>query len=670
MSIRYHLAILAAMNTRTLVYLGSGKTVRAGRFISFPGASRLEKFVSTLAMAVVLTAVLAVGGATRQASAAETVYAGINEYAGQAILARSGRALHGSMSVALESLYDAEAPLSEPVNPIVDSIKTYASARNLKRNDIYSIELVKQLVEKHNVLLMDPGHEGGPLFQPVVATADLDQDGVDALRTLFNDKSLSPKPVIYVADPRCGQRRLAGVTLGAVATVCGALPGVDLTADPRLVQVAVHEAAHAVIFERYQRFRGYTGLVDAAQSIFGGLKVHSVLQVNEFFGLAAEIIANDPTVFKNTLVDMTQIEVHLPAFLPDMVSSLEHQHSLGYAFFFEQLRELESRHGIAADDGIRAILDHAYDGPRAVNHFEVRDRIDEYLKQNVDEAWKRHIIDAYIETAHSIVAWLDESAPDPSLAKGDELYDSGDAAGAIAAWKQVMGAARGPAYNSIASSYAWGGRGVSADQDLAYEWRWRAIREGNTSAGYATLHAYGKYVLPSLNAIEDAIRLHGESVDFLIARSQMRERLNMLKLAEEDLVAVKKMLPGESTGLNIHGYFLADRNLRIPEALEYVREANDLTQGRSPYILDSVGWALYRNGDLDEARKIFEEANGLLPDDQAIAAHYGEVLWALGEKDVARALWSSVDRSPPMTTYEETVFRETLKRLTGKDSTN
>jgi len=211
---------------------------------------------------------------------------------------------------------------------------------------------------------------------------------------------------------------------------------------------------------------------------------------------------------------------------------------------------------------------------------------------------------------------------------------------------------------------------VSSDEDLAYEWRWRAIREGNASAGYATLHAYGKYVLPSLNAIEDAIRLHGENVDLLIARSQMRERLNMLELAEEDLVTVKEMLPGESTGFNIHGYFLADRDLRIPEALEYVTEANDLTQGRSPYILDSLGWALYRNGDLEEARKIFVEANALLPDDQAIAAHYGEVLWMIGEKDVAMALWSSVDRSPPMTTYEETVFRETLTRLTGKPSTN
>ncbi len=600
---------------------------------------------------------------TTSTALAQSKFDSVNEHAIAAIDVKSGFSNDGTMSVALESL--ADAPVSDAARATVDFVLNFRRTRNLPANDFYTYELVQELA-KQDVLLMDPGYRNGPLFQEIVDRRPLVPSGVRALRDLFNDPELEPDLVLYVADTRCGQRRLAGLTIAGVATVCGAAVGTSEDDDPRSHQVAVHEAAHSVIFNRYHRFRGYSDLVEAAQSIFGDLPVHGTLHINEFFGLAAEILAADETVWKHTLTDLLQTELHLPVYLPEFVASREHQHSLGYAVFYKTVRALEEQWGVKGEDDIKTLVGDAYDGPRSVDHFKMRTRAERYVELNIDEKWQKAIIDAYRETAHSLVAWLEDNAPDPRIYEGDQLYAQGDGIGAVKAWSAVEGQAQGEAYNSIRSVYAWGGRGVTADADESFKWLWAAIRAGSESAAISTIHADQARVLPSLAAIEDAIRLYGDSVDLLIGRSQMFERLGMYEKAEADLELVRSRLVGEPTGMNTLGYFLAETDRRIPEAIEMLEEANDLTQGYSPYIMDSLGWALFRGGQLKAAQKYLEGALKQLKDDQAISAHLGEVLWELGKKDEAREVWRKVDRSTPTPNYEERTLRETISRLTSK----
>ena len=56
------------------------------------------------------------------------------------------------------------------------------------------------------------------------------------------------------------------------------------------------------------------------------------------------------------------------------------------------------------------------------------------------------------------------------------------------------------------------------------------------------------------------------------------------------------------------------------------------------YILDSLGWALYRKGNLDNAIVYLEEAYKVNADPE-IAAHLGEVLWQKGQHDEAIKIW-------------------------------
>ena len=59
-----------------------------------------------------------------------------------------------------------------------------------------------------------------------------------------------------------------------------------------------------------------------------------------------------------------------------------------------------------------------------------------------------------------------------------------------------------------------------------------------------------------------------------------------------------------------------------------------------PFILDSMGWAHYRMGNLDDSEKFLRRAFGDRSDPE-IAAHLGEVLWAKGERARAPEVWQS-----------------------------
>jgi tetratricopeptide (TPR) repeat protein len=79
-----------------------------------------------------------------------------------------------------------------------------------------------------------------------------------------------------------------------------------------------------------------------------------------------------------------------------------------------------------------------------------------------------------------------------------------------------------------------------------------------------------------------------------------------------------------------------------------------------PYIVDSLAWVEFRSGNLMEARRLLEQAYANRQDAE-IAAHLGEVLWALGLRDEASALWrKALDGNK-----DNEVLLETVRRLRG-----
>ncbi len=136
-----------------------------------------------------------------------------------------------------------------------------------------------------------------------------------------------------------------------------------------------------------------------------------------------------------------------------------------------------------------------------------------------------------------------------------------------------------------------------------------------------------------------------ENADLLYSRAMLAEKMDRLDLLEADLRRVIELQPDNAQALNALGYTLADRTDRYQEAHELILRALQLKPGDF-YILDSMGWVLYRLGHLDEAIGYLQRARAIRNDPE-VSAHLGEVLWVKGERQAARKVWeSALELSP------------------------
>ncbi len=113
------------------------------------------------------------------------------------------------------------------------------------------------------------------------------------------------------------------------------------------------------------------------------------------------------------------------------------------------------------------------------------------------------------------------------------------------------------------------------------------------------------------------------------------ERTRRYDEAAEQFQAVLEIQPENSTAMNYLGYMWADNGENLEQALELVRRAVALEPNNGAYI-DSLGWALFRLGEFEEARRHLERANQLAPEDSTVLEHLGDVYVALGDTRRAR----------------------------------
>ena len=145
--------------------------------------------------------------------------------------------------------------------------------------------------------------------------------------------------------------------------------------------------------------------------------------------------------------------------------------------------------------------------------------------------------------------------------------------------------------------------------------------------------------------------------DLLYDFALMAEKTGRLDVMETSLRAVMKQAPDNHHAYNALGYSLAERNVRLPEALALIGKALAMAPG-DPFIMDSMGWVQYRLGNLDQAELHLRRAYALRSDVE-IAVHLGEVLWKKGQKDDAQKLWREARAKDP----KNDTLKSTLARL-------
>ncbi len=138
----------------------------------------------------------------------------------------------------------------------------------------------------------------------------------------------------------------------------------------------------------------------------------------------------------------------------------------------------------------------------------------------------------------------------------------------------------------------------------------------------------------SLALYDEYLERHPEDDDLRYARAFLYERLDRVDEAVAELESLVALRPEDPVALNALGYTLADRTDRHQEAYGYIEKALELAPDNAA-IIDSMGWVLHKLGRNEEAlgylERAWEESR-----DPEVAAHIGDVLWALGRREEAR----------------------------------
>jgi tetratricopeptide (TPR) repeat protein len=161
----------------------------------------------------------------------------------------------------------------------------------------------------------------------------------------------------------------------------------------------------------------------------------------------------------------------------------------------------------------------------------------------------------------------------------------------------------------------------------------------------------------SYKLLSQALAGSPDSVPLLYDTAMAAERLNNVAVMEKQLRRIIELKPDYAHAYNALGYSLADRNLRLPEALQLIEKAHQLAPDDA-FILDSLGWVHYRRGDLKLAREYLERAYAARPDPE-VAIHLAEVLWSGGDQEGARKLLREVRSKEP----GNALLKSTVTRL-------
>lgn len=161
----------------------------------------------------------------------------------------------------------------------------------------------------------------------------------------------------------------------------------------------------------------------------------------------------------------------------------------------------------------------------------------------------------------------------------------------------------------------------------------------------ASLRQKDKDAAGEMDAFARGLAAFPDDPEILYARGLSWERRDDIPRAEADLRKILVAEPDNVAALNALGYTLADRTNRYQEALQLIERART-AEPDNPAIIDSYGWVLYRLGRNEEALVELRRALTLQKDAE-IASHLAEVLWELGRKDEARKYFDQARKLDP-----------------------
>ena len=161
----------------------------------------------------------------------------------------------------------------------------------------------------------------------------------------------------------------------------------------------------------------------------------------------------------------------------------------------------------------------------------------------------------------------------------------------------------------------------------------------------------------AFDMLGQALQKEPDQPELLYDFALTAEKLERYDVLESNLRKLIQVRPDYAHAYNALGYSYAERNTRLAEARKLIEKALELSP-EDYFIIDSLGWVLYRQGDMKAALEQLRRAYDGRPDAE-IGAHLGEVLWVMGRTDEANRIWQESLKAGP---DNETLLK-TIKRL-------
>ena len=152
---------------------------------------------------------------------------------------------------------------------------------------------------------------------------------------------------------------------------------------------------------------------------------------------------------------------------------------------------------------------------------------------------------------------------------------------------------------------------------------------------------FEKSILYYTETIEKIKQDHPLYTQATEGRGVAYERIGEWDRAEKDLLASLNANPNQAYVINYLAYSWIEQGVKIEKSLNMLKKANKL-RSNDPYIIDSLGWALFKMEKYGESKDFLQLAVRLMPGDPIVNDHYGDVLWKNGNEIQARYYWNYV----------------------------
>jgi Flp pilus assembly protein TadD len=150
----------------------------------------------------------------------------------------------------------------------------------------------------------------------------------------------------------------------------------------------------------------------------------------------------------------------------------------------------------------------------------------------------------------------------------------------------------------------------------------------------------------AIQTFKQGLDSHPENVDLRFNLGTAYDKLGRFSDVVREMEAVLELNPNHTDTLNYLGYSYADRGMNIDEALSLTQRAVALKPDNGYYV-DSLGWALFKMGRVEEALVEIKRAAELVKNDPVIFEHMGEIYLLQNDRDKAKQAWlRSIELNP------------------------